>query len=172
MSDYKITTRASWARTISELEESLHKWGATEIDVNYPRGARSESFNQELEDRTVVVRYNLRGKNVSVKMDKQRRAVDNLRVIAICVESMRMNERRGMAETMESMYKQLAAPAGSMDPYQVLGMQRGFPLSVYEAMFKDLAKKNHPDVGGSDEKMKELSNAIQMIKEELSNGND
>lgn len=166
MAEYTITTKASWARTLSELEDSLEKWGASEIDVNYPRGARSEKRYQELEDRTVILKYKLKGKSVIVQMGKQGRAVDNLRVLYICIESMRMNERRGMSETMEQMYLQLAAPSGERDPYEVLGIVQGTDLAVAEAVYRTMASKYHPDAGVSadTDKFKEITRAIERIR--------
>lgn len=169
MSDYTITTTSGWGKTVSELEESLRKWGATSIDINYPRGARLDSKNQNEMDRTVILRYNLRGKEVIIRMDKQKRAVDNLRVLYICIESMRMNERRGMAEAMESMYLQLAAPQGQRDPYEVLGIMRGTDLAIAEAVYRTMALKYHPDArpSGDADKFKEITDAINKIREEL-----
>ncbi len=149
---------------MNELETSLQKWGAVEIDVNYPRGARSERWEQDIEDRTVVLRYKLKGKDVKVEMGNQRRAVDNLRVLYICIESMRMNERRGMSETMESMYLQLAAPIQEKSPWEVLGIFEGSDIEIAEAVYRQMALKYHPDKGGDPEMFKQVNIAIEKIR--------
>jgi DnaJ-domain-containing protein 1 len=166
VSEYKLKTKTSWAQSLSELQESLEKWGAVNIDVNYPRGARSERSDQEIADRTVTLRYQMNGKDIVLTMDKQSRAVDNLRVLYICIESMRMNERRGISEVMQSAYLQLNAPVLEKDPYDVLGLPRGTAVLVCEAQYKELLKEYHPDrPGGSVEKTKEINDAITKIRE-------
>jgi len=168
MRDYTLTTQKSWSATNNELDLEFSKWGVTEWETNYPRGARLTGYNQSIEDRTVTLRYKKDGREVNLSMGKQSRAVDNLRVLYIVINSIRMNERRGIGEVMESAYLHLSSGAEyKKTPYEVLGLAQGLPLTVYEAMYKDLVRKNHPDVGGSEEKMVELNNAIGLIKEEL-----
>ena len=168
MSDYHITTNMSWSRTQNDLAYTFQQWGVRDWDTDYPRGARLEGFNQSLADRTVTLKYTKDGQKFVLSMGKQARAIDNLRVLYIAVEAIRMNERRGIGELLASVYLQLAAGvSGKRSPYEILGLAQGLPLTVYEAMYKDLVRKNHPDVGGSEEKMVELNNAIGLIKEEL-----
>lgn len=167
MADYKITTKASWSRTVQDLEESLRKWGATAIDVNYPRGARSEKWQQDEIDRTVILQYKLKGRDVSVRMGKQNRAVDNVRVLYICIEAMRMNERRGMSETMESMYLQLAGPVQAKSPWEILNIYPSSPLPIAESAYRYMALKAHLDKGGSQEEMTQLNDAIDKIRKGL-----
>lgn len=164
MPDYTLTTKSSWSKTLNELESSLYKWGATEIDVNYPRGARSEKSDQSADERTVILQYMLKGKDVKVEMGRQLRAVDNLRVLYICIESMRMNERRGMSETMESMYLQLASPVQEKSPWEILGIMPDSPIEVAEAVYRTMAIKYHPDKGGNPEMMRLLNSAIERIR--------
>lgn len=51
----------------------------------------------------------------------------------------------------------------------VLGMEPGvMDMAVIDAKYRDLAKKNHPDVaGGSSEKFKEINRAHKILKREL-----
>jgi len=97
MSDYSLTTKKSWHETTQELDAEMRRWGITQWETNYPKGARSEAWSQKEEDRTVKLTYNKNGKTVTLVMGKQGRAVDNLRVLYLAVEAMRLNERRGFA---------------------------------------------------------------------------
>lgn len=118
------------------------------------------------DDNLVVITYVKDEKNIVLEMNTQERAVDNFRVLFLAIEAMRLNEKRGIADTVAKAYLQLGAPS-TFDPYQILGLQKGLPISVYEAQYKELAKKNHTDLGGSPEKMKEINEAIATIRKEL-----
>src|SRR4051794_564762 len=138
MSDYaySITTRKTWHQTMQELEDQMRMWDVTQWETNYPKGARSEAWSQAEADRTVKLTYNKNGKTVTLVMGKQARAVDNLRVLYLAVEAMRLNERRGISDVIESAYLQLAAPEAALDPYEVLDIRPGAPLEVAEAAYK------------------------------------
>lgn len=142
----------------------MRLWGITEWETNYSKGARREGFNQTTEERRVVLRYKKNGKEVVLEMAKQNRAVDNLRVLYLTVEAMRMNEKRGIAEVIESAYLQLAAPRQQKSPHEVLGIMLDAPLEVAEAAYKARARRAHPDAGGSVEQIKELNQAIEEIR--------
>src|SRR6187402_4006899 len=98
---YSLVTDKSWYTTMLDLAETFRKWkGVTYWNVTpNPRGSREyrklENWNQSIYDRAVVLEYKLRGVTVTLTMDKQQRAVDNLRVLYLAVEDMRMIEARG-----------------------------------------------------------------------------
>ena len=104
------------------------------------------------------------GKPVTLSMGNQKRAVDNLRVLFLAVESMRLNEKRGISDVVESAYLQLAAPAQAIDPYDVLEIREHASLEVAEAAYKAKVRRLHPDTGGSDHQMKILNQAIEEIR--------
>lgn len=164
---YTISTKKSWSATMSDLAIEFERWGVTEWDTNYPRGARLEGYNQSELDRTVTLTYNLRGKPITLKMDSQSRAVDNLRVLFLAVEAMRLNEKRGIGEIIEQAYLQLAGPVQEKSPWEILSIFPGSPISVAEAMYKEKAKTAHPDRGGSQEDMRQLNDAIEKIRKGL-----
>src|SRR4051794_36075928 len=110
MQDYNLKTQKTWHETEADLDETMDKWGVKEWHVTRPRGARLESYSQSSEDRSVTLRYTKNGHEVALTMAKQNRAVDNLRVLYLAVEAMRMNEKRGIAEVVQQAYAQLQAP--------------------------------------------------------------
>jgi len=166
MSDYSysLTTKKSWHQTMQELEEQMRLWGITQWETNYPKGARSEALSQKEEDRIVKLTYNKNGKPVTLVMGKQNRAVDNLRVLYLAVEAMRLNERRGISDVIESAYLQLAAPTQDIDPYELLEIRPGASIEVAEAAYKAKVRNIHPDRGGSTEQMKAVNRAIEEIR--------
>lgn len=166
MRSYTITTKKSWSATQNELADEFDKWGVTEWETNYPRGARLEGHNQSEADRMVTLTYKKDGHTVNLTMSNQDRAVDNLRVLFLAIESMRLNERRGIGEVLQQAYLQIAGPETKKTPWELLSIYPGSPIAVAEAAYKTAAAKAHPDVpGGSMEKMKELNEAIALIRE-------
>lgn len=149
-----------------ELSDTMTKWGIREWDTNYPKGARFEGYRQTEEDRTVTLTYQKDGRPVTLKMGKQARAVDNLRVLYLAVEAMRLNEKRGLGEVIQEAYLQLAGPEPAIDPYELLGIRPDAPLEVAEAAWKVKMKTVHPDAGGSEEQVKRLNAAIEQIRKE------
>jgi hypothetical protein len=163
---YTIHTDKSWQATMRELSDTMSKWGIKEWDTNYPKGARLEGMRQTEEDRTVHLTYHKDGRPVKLTMGKQARAVDNLRVLYLAVEAMRMNEKRGLGEVIQDAYLQLAGPEPTIDPYQLLGIRPDASIEFAEAAWKFMMKSAHPDAGGSEEQVKKLNAAIEQIRKE------
>lgn len=160
---YSLTTKKSWSQTQTELGIEFERWGVTEWDTNYPRGARLEGFNQDETSKTVTLRYIKDGKTINLSMGKQARAVDNLRVLYLAIKSIRLNEKRGIGEVVEQAYLQLAG-AITFNPYEVLGVFETAPIEVVEAAYKARVRSAHPDAGGSTQEMTKLNKAIEMIR--------
>lgn len=164
MQDYKHTTKFNWQKTYADLAKTFSMWEVSSWAVIEPKKKRLDDYWATEEERTVSVRFELRGKTVNLTMNKQKRAVDNFRVLYIAIEDMRMQERRGISEVMESAYLQLNAPIQEQNPYDILGLPRDTAKSVCEAQYKELAKAAHPDNGGSPERMSILNQAIEKIR--------
>lgn len=163
---YTITTVKSWSETMDDLAEQMRMWGVTDWETNHPSGARSKTDYQTDAQRTVKLTYNKNGHSVTLVMGNQRRAVDNLRVLYLAVEAMRLNERRGISDVIKSAYLQLAAPAADVDPYELLEIRPSASLDVAEAAYKAKVREAHPDRGGSAERMKQLNKAIEQIRKD------
>lgn len=166
MSDYEytITTMKSWPETMEELGNQMRLWGVSDWTINNPQGALLRSADQTVQQRTVKLTYTKTGRSVTLMMAKQRRAVDNLRVLYLAVEAMRLNERRGISDVIESAYLQLAAPAAELDPYELLEIRSGASIEVAEAAYKAKVREAHPDRGGSPQRMTQLNEAIDQIR--------
>lgn len=176
---YSVTTKKTWARILDDIEEQLARWGSVtswRVDTTLaPRSSTKQ--NQTLQERTVTLHYTRRGKAYQIAMQRQNRAVDNLLVIWLILEALRLNEARGFAAEIASVYRQefpaLPAPgqtgapaAVSTSPYAMLYVQPNAPLAVCEAAYRALIKEAHPDAGGSVEQTQRLNTAIAMIRKE------
>ncbi|HEU4322098.1 MAG TPA: hypothetical protein VFS21_03025 [Roseiflexaceae bacterium] len=173
---YRVTTEKTWSRILDDIEETLRKWGGVltwkaEPGLQVNRVTRQR---QTAEERRVEFSWTRRGKSFSISMDKQDRAIDNLLVIWLILEALRLNEARGyaaqIAEVYAAEFPALPAPGQTSvaqeatTPYKVLYVRRDAPLAVCEAAYRALAKAAHPDAGGSDEEMARLTAAIEEIR--------
>lgn len=157
---YKITSRKYWAETEQEIAWCFDKWRIRDWEVlKNVMGSRTHSRIADRTERAVSVRFIKAGKPVTLTIDSQERPVDNLRALYLCLDDMRMLEVRGLADTIQSAYMQLAAPAAERDPHEVLGLRPGATAAEVEAMFRAKAKQLHPDAGGSEAAMAELNAA-------------
>jgi hypothetical protein len=107
-------------------------------------------------------------------------ATENLHLIAVALETIRMAKVRGVEKILALLYRQMY-PAPSPPPplppprseprqipphYAVLHIDPSAPLEVAEAAYRALAKRAHPDAGGSTETMQRLNAAIETIRAE------
>ena len=161
---YSLSTKKTWRETYIDLSDTMDKWGVISWKVTEPKGAKKEVSHQSDVERKVTLTYILRGRTINLTMSKQDRAVDNLRVLYLAVEAMRLNERRGISDVIESAYLQLAAPTQEIDPYELLEIRPDASLEVAEAVYKTKVRNIHPDRGGSAEHMKALNQAIDEIR--------
>ncbi len=162
---YILHTRVPWAQTKRQLEDCFYKWGAPAFNIWPSRIADARS-----DPRVIVEFTHPKGNTVSLTMDDQETAEDNLRVLFLALDAMRMNEKRGIGDVLGDAYLQLAAPEKQRDPYEVLGIRPDTPETVMEASYKALAKVHHPDKGGDPEQFKELNDAYERIKADRGNG--
>jgi hypothetical protein len=113
-----------------------------------------------------------------IACDQYTTAADNAYAIAKTIEALRAVERHGsstLGDQAFSAFKEL--PAGTTEGpkvrhwREVLGVpdtvDRATQLDLAELYYKRLLSKAHPDRGGSEEAMHELSGAISRAREEL-----
>lgn len=173
---YSVTTEKTWARIVDDIEESFRKWGNVapgwRVDTLLaPRSATKQ--NQTPEERTITLSWTRNRKAFSITMGRQWRAVDNLLVIWLILETLRLNDARGYAQHIAEVYRTefpaLPAPGQSTQdvtasPYSLLCVLPNAPLAVCEAAYRALAKEAHADAGGSDQRMRLLNTAIEQIR--------
>lgn len=163
---YTLSTDISWQQTMEDLAECFRKWGIEEYEaLKNVMGSRMNSYALSPSERRATVRYrHPSGQVVELSMERQERPADNLRVLYLALEAMRLNEARGLGDVMAAAYLQLAAPRQRRDPYEVLGVRSDTDKDVIKAAYRALAKKLHPDTGSGDaEAMTELNGAYASI---------
>ena len=171
---YHLTTKKTWNETLHDLSDTFRLWKISVWHVEPMQPRRRMNQFHDVDERAVTVRYTKDGHEVVLTMDKQDRAHDNLRVLYLAVEAMRMNEARGIADVVASAYAQLPAPGQTShaaspvvgDPYAVLGVQRSDSLEAIERIWKGRLWDAHPDHGGSQERTAALNAAMNAIRKE------
>lgn len=165
---YRLDTDKTWHETYTELGRCMQQWGIRNwsAEANVP-SSRMNSRSLQRDERAVTVHYEKGGHQVVLSLDTQISPAMNLRAIYLCLDAMRLIDKRGLGDIAGSAYMQLAAPASARDPYEVLGLRPGASKEDVEAMYRVRAKAAHPDGGGSDEAMAELNAARDRVLAEV-----
>lgn len=114
-------------------------------------------------DPGVAVYFVRKNQNLCFACDRYNEVWKNLRAIQKTIDAMRGIERWGSAELLDRAFTGFAAlPApGIRNWWEVLGVNRDAMPEEIKARFRELAKRHHPDNGGSADMMAEINNAYQ-----------
>jgi hypothetical protein len=124
---------------------------------------------REPEDPGIAVYFERKGKRMCFACDKYDRTWKNMRAIAKTIEALRGIERWGSSDMMERAFTGFAAlPApGVKKPWhEILDIAAHTPTEQVRARYRELAKRRHPDAGGSNEAFAELNSAWQDFQRE------
>lgn len=109
-----------------------------------------------------TVRFDLRGRQVEISVDKFDSYGSNLTAAYLAIQSMRLNEARGIGETLQRAYAALPQPAHHRDPYEVLGVHSTMQLDDIEAVYRRRANR----AGDASPELVELNTAMDRIRED------
>ena len=156
-----------WVTCRDRLMETIAKWQKrykAEASIECPASPRYASAFTNKADRAVSVTFSA-GKHVNrtVTIDRFERPVDNLWALAIGLDAVRLNEMRGLDDVARQVYQALPAPK-QRDPWETLGLRPDADAETIDAVYRSLAKRRHPDAGGSAEAFKELNDAYEAVK--------
>ena len=160
---YRMQTDKTEAQTRRQIATEFERWNNQSRNAT---GLYDFPAPESIGSAEAVVRFTLRGQPVVMRCTSQPHYRLNLRCLFYAIEAMRMNEKRGIGDTLREAYAMLSAPKTKRDPYEVLGVRSDAPLGVIEASYKALTKERHPDAGGTDEGMTEINLALEAIKAE------
>lgn len=142
---------------------------STNVELNSygePRGGRRSP-----DDPGAAVYFQRNGKPYSLACDRWDRVADNIAAIAKHIEAMRGMERWGVG-TLDRIFEGFAAlPAPGMVSKrhwrQVLGAPSPCSLELAERLYRQEARRAHPDNGGNHAAMAELNIAIAEARADL-----
>lgn len=102
-----------------------------------------------------------------IACDHWRKVRDNLRAVGLTVEALRSIERAGATELLERAFSGFAALPPPADHWGILGLERGASRSAVTQRYHELAGRNHPDKGGSNEQMARINAAYRQAIQEV-----
>lgn len=180
---YKVTPE----RALDEMLHSLKLLGADKrtiiVSSNVPvrnDGMPYASYRAP-EDPGVAVYWNTKalGERV-IACDRWDGVHANIRAIGLAVDGLRAMDRAGATQILERAFSAFAAlPPASAAPvmrpwWEVFGMPQellgSLSLAMVEARYRELAAKAHPDTGGSQEAIVELSLAREQARAHFGGG--
>jgi hypothetical protein len=132
-----------------------------------PRSDRAEPADPGV----AVYWKNPAGKRQCMAIDRYDRVADNLSAVAATLEALRAIERHGGGAILDRAFQGFAQLQAAGKPWREV---LGFPptmnpvMELVENAFRALAKKCHPDIEGSHERMIKLNRARAEAIEELS----
>lgn len=100
-------------------------------------------------------------------IDRYDRVADNLAAIAATLEAMRLIDRHGGAVILDRAFLGFEALPSPNDWRHVLGFDKTPDFEEAKQRFRQLAAKQHPDKGGSEQRMTELNRAWGDCQREL-----
>ena len=152
-------------RLMDTISKWQKRWPARDVVIDCPARARYSTAFANKADRAVSVTFSA-GPHVdrTVTVDRFERPVDNLWALAIGLDAVRLNELRGLDDVARQVYMMLPAPKTVRDPWEVLGLRSDAEPETIDAVYRSLAKRRHPDAGGSEEAMAELNAAWERVK--------
>lgn len=110
-------------------------------------------------DPGVAAYFTLDGKPVCMPCDTYTKAAQNIAAIAAHIAATRAIERYGVASLAEMFtgFEALPAPTAKRAWWDVLGVSQWASAEAINEAWRDMAKKAHSDVGGSDALMSEIN---------------
>lgn len=161
-SRFKVTP---WKAT-QELHNELRRLGAYNVILSTNVALRGDglpySNRRSPDDPGVAVYFTHKDRSMVFACDQWRTVEENTYAIAKTIEALRGIERWSASDMLERAFTGFAAlPSGGPKWWEALGVARSDSKDVILKKFRELAKENHPDHGGSPERMAEINAAYQ-----------
>ena len=163
----------SMADAVSRLEEQLDKLGAknpvlsTNVSLTLsgrPRGDENPT------DPGVACYFRYKKVPTVLACDTYFRVADNIAALAAHIEAIRAIDRYGVGTIEQALAGYKALPADTAADWRsALGIAKGAPVTIdaVNDAYHALAKRYHPDVGGSEDRMAWLNRARDYALAEL-----
>ena len=163
---YYLTTPIACSETERDIDTCMERWKARDWGYDYNvQTRRRDNMTLSVAERGVTLWWVAADESkVRLVMDAQVRPRDNLRVLFLAADSMRLNEKRGIdPKVMRSAYLQLTS--GEDNPYTILGVQPGSTPEEVGDAYREAARKSHPDRhGGSEAAMAKVNRAHAAVR--------
>ncbi len=166
-----LTVAVAAGRVEDEVEKLRGRNLLISSNVQVTLSGRPRSSQPEPADRGVCVYFQLADKPFAMACDRYLTVADNLAAIAKHIESVRGQERWGVATAAETLmaFRALPAPGAARPWRDVLGLSAGtFLRGQINEQYRIVAAERHPDrPGGSEHAMAEINAARDAALAEL-----
>lgn len=158
---------SSFAHARDEMYRELSRMGVGSYNVvissNVPlrKDGLPYSGMAQPKDPGIAVYFSYKKKPMALACDTYTKVEDNLWAICKTIEALRGIERWGASDMMERSFQgfaQIQAPQ-SQAWYEILEVNERASKDEILAAWKNMARKHHPDVGGSSDMMAKINNA-------------
>lgn len=164
---------ATFFTAVKEIHAEIKRLGGERaiVSTNIPirKDGLPYSNAGRIHDPGVAVYFALNDRPVVLACDKWERLEDNAHAIAKSIDAMRGLDRWGVSDILERAFQgflALPAPAQETPWWEVLHVPRSCSLEFAEDYYRGRMKADHPDRGGSHEKMVALNRAIEQARAE------
>lgn len=170
------TDGSRWVRTnnaaltvgdgLRRLNDELRRLGAQHVIISSNLrtnldGSPSANQAKHLADPGIAVYFKLKGRDTVLACDRWLSAADNMAAIAGHIAALRATDRYGVGSVEQAFTGYQALPEATGTAWwTVLGVPVNATLDQAEDAYRTLARRAHPDVGGSNEEMLRLNDAI------------
>jgi hypothetical protein len=136
--------------------------GSVVLSTNYqisPTTGLPRADRRPPADFGVAIYFVRNGKHIAMACDRYTRAEENMNSLRLAIEAMRQLERHGGGLMADRAFTGFAALPPPKSCWEILGLQPGASPDAILAAWRDLARRAHPDQGGSDAAMADLNRA-------------
>ncbi len=151
------------ADSLDRLELELNRLGASSeilsTNVQVRLDGLPRSGQREPDDPGAAVYFTLHGKPRCLACDRWIRVADNIAAIAAHVSAIRAVDRYGVGTMDQAFAGYAQLPPSTEEWWAILGVDRVASVEQIESAFRALARKHHPDAGGSNQIMARLNQA-------------
>ena len=110
-------------------------------------------------DEGVAIYFTRRGQQFAMACDRYTRAEENMRSLALALDAMRQLDRHGGGVMMEKAFAGFVALPAPPSCWEILGLAETASQHQVQSAFRSLARRAHPDAGGSTADMATLNSA-------------
>lgn len=150
------------AHQVDAVTPRGHRWRMRELTLSTNFELRADGRPRRdrgtPSDPGVAFFFELDGKPHLLACDRWDTIPGNIAAIAAHIEALRGQERWGVATLHEAFAGHIALPAPEQW-WQVLGLTAAAPVDLINRRYRELARKAHPDHGGSEAAMSRLNTA-------------
>lgn len=176
-SKFKTNPEKAIKHMLAEIERLGGRDVVISSNAQYRQDGMPYARQGHISDTGVAVYFARKGRDVVFACDTYGHIHENIHAIGLTIEALRTMERHGAAELLDRAFtgfEALPAPGASKHWRDVLGCDPQLKFSpnhqqidVVRERYRALASKNHPDRGGSHERMAEINRAWAEAQKEL-----